>query len=128
MLKVVEEKQRKGDMVYLIHCTGKHMADLGGNTAIAQHKEELVARQYIKDHFESRLQALQIEYKVEIKYASWDAEGISTIISKRAEALDASMVIIGKSSKQNIVKKVFVGSVPKMIEKRSKVPLVAISA
>lgn len=125
MFSVLAENHRIGDTIYVLHCTGKHDGNIGGHCRAAQEKEEAEARAWIKDKFESKMNDLGYTYKVEIQHASVDTEGIGNIISKRADALGASLVVMGRSH-HNFLEKIFVGSVTEWVQKHSGAPVAAV--
>lgn len=126
MVKAAKDKYSAGDMVHIIHVVGEHESHIRGRaSAPAQAKEEEEARAYIAQHVEPLLKEQNMEYKVEIHYGQWTVETIGAIISKRANDLDASLVVLSKAH-HNFLQDLLIGSVSKWVSKHTKAPVSAV--
>lgn len=70
--------------------------------------QEEAARAFIKERFETRLTQLHIPFKVEIARSCVDCDSIGELVCKRAEKLNAAMLIMAKH-RRGAVKEFFIG-------------------
>jgi hypothetical protein len=70
--------------------------------------QERRARQFLKERFEKRLKELHIPFRIEIARSCCDSDSIGELLCKRAEQLNAAMLLLSKE-KRGAVKQFFIG-------------------
>lgn len=123
---------REGDELHLFHVIppGQYMVlstDLGVEGVIqddeeTQRKVEQHAQELMEKKFASKLREKHIPFKVEIVKFATDNESIGSIICKRADQLNAVVVVLAKHNRGR-VKEFFVGSVASYCTHHCKSPV-----
>jgi len=88
--------------------------------AVEQHAEE-----FIRTKFESKLEELKIPFQVDILRASTDNDTIGAVICRRADAVNATVVVMAKHTR-GAIKEFFVGSATNYCTHHCKQPVLVL--
>lgn len=128
----LENLYKEGDMVHVFHVIppGQYIvlsSDLGVEDVIQDDEATLKAaedraREYLTKTFALKLEADKIPYQLEIVRFSTDSDSIGSITCKRAEQVNANLVVMAKHNK-GAVKEFFMGSVTNYMSHHCKAPV-----
>jgi nucleotide-binding universal stress UspA family protein len=133
----INNVHKEGDEVHLLHIIPVPMPEvIGGMGAMdsivtvdpdpqADLKHIADAKEFMKRRFVTKLASRSISYKVEIVHFLTDNDSIGEAICKRAEALNASAVVMAKHQRGAIAE-FFLGSVTKYCTHHCKQPLIVL--
>jgi structural maintenance of chromosome 2 len=126
---------RAGDTLHLLHVIAPARRlvvtpDMGLEGVLEDDEEtrrkvEEHAQNFIKERFETKLAELKIPYQVEIVRGCVDNDSIGALLCRRAEQLNAGVVLMGKHNR-GAVKEFFIGSVSNYALHHCKQPVLVL--
>lgn len=131
----VQNFYRAGDVVHILHVIAPSRRlvvtpDMGLEGVIEDDEEtkrqvEQHAQEFVRERFEKRLEVLKIPFQVDIVRGCVDNDSIGALVCRRAEQMEAVVVLMAKHSRGPI-KEFFIGSVTNYAAHHCKQPVLVL--